>query len=117
MHGGPGSWSGKTILLVSLAGAYYLALNAVLISELVERVRQGSEPPAARQLVRVEASHTLEPSASCSELAGPDGAICRAEALLGRAAGKLNEQRRERRAAHEARRAIQPALAGNARQE
>ena len=44
--GGLRSMPGRTVVLVALAGGYYVALNAVLINELVERVQLGQRLPA-----------------------------------------------------------------------
>ena len=69
MLGGLRSMSGRTVVLVALAGAYYIALNAVLINELVERVQLGQRLPAAQ---RPAAMPDAQASAACGDLAGVD---------------------------------------------
>jgi len=39
LQSGLRSWSGRTVVLVALAAGYYVALNAVLIQELVAQVQ------------------------------------------------------------------------------
>ena len=102
-HGGWRSYSRRTIVFVALAAAYYVALNAVLINELVERVQTGSlTAPAAPSRGPVEPE---EASMSCADLGKLDRDICRADAMVTRASEVLREHRRERRAAQEQHRA------------
>ncbi len=102
MLGGLRSMSGRTVVLVALAGAYYIALNAVLINELVERVQLGQRLPAAQ---RPAAMPDARASAACGDLAGVDRDICRFESRIGQASGTLREEPREWRAARDATRA------------
>lgn len=96
------SMSGRMVVLVALAGAYYLALNAVLINELVDRVRQGQRLSTAQLPA---AMPDAQASAACGDLAGVDRHSCRFESRFGQASGTLREERREWRAAPDATRA------------
>ena len=95
------SMSGRTILFVVLAAAYYLVLNAVLINELIERVHMTPPPVAARSAFPLETPDPRDPAASCTKLAKRDRDICKAELLVGEASARLKErtlqERRERR--------------------
>jgi hypothetical protein len=78
----------------------YIALNAVLINELVERVHL--RLPAAQ---RPAAMPDARASAACGDLAGVDRDMCRFESRIGQASGTLREEPREWRAARDATRA------------
>ena len=96
------SMSGRMVVLVALAGAYYLALNAVLIKELIERVRLDQRLPTAQPPA---AMPDAKASATCGDLAGVDRDSCRFDSRMGQASGTLREERREWRAAPDATRA------------
>src|SRR5215471_14319303 len=105
LQSGLRSWSGRTVVLVALAAGYYVALNAVLIHELVAQV-QARIPVRAPVTMRLEDQEPREMSASCAELGRFDRGICRGESTITRASGMFVEHRRERRAAHEELRAV-----------
>ena len=97
-HGGWRSWSGRTIVVVVLAAVYYVALNAVLIHELVDRVHTGQPGSAG---TRHGAEAPQETPAGCADLGKIEHDICQAEAKLSRTSATLREQWRERRATHQ----------------
>ena len=112
-HDGMRSMSGKTILFVALAATYYVALNAVLIHEIIDRVRSSPSVPAAtRPLSPLLTPRLRDLSTSCVDLRRMDREICKAELLAGKASARFREERRERRAAGDERRrtATAPAL-------
>lgn len=98
------------MLFVGLAAAYYIALNAVLINEIIEQVKIGPQRPVAMRVAST--SDTADPqdaSTSCTQLAKADRDICKVELLVGKASDRFREQareeRRQRRAARDDRRA------------
>jgi hypothetical protein len=131
-HGWWRSMSGRTMVFVFLAAAYYVALNAVLINEIVEQVQMGPQRPVAmRSQSPVTAPDPQDPSAACAGLAKADRDICKAELLVGKASTRFSsegrEERRQRRAAREDwrqrtaaredRRSASPALTGTVHRE
>lgn len=119
-HDGMRSMSGKTILFVALAATYYVALNAVLIHEIIDRVRTSASVPAATRPFSPLISPGLrDVSTSCVDLRRMDREICKAESLAGKASARFREERRERRAAGDERRrtATAPALPGASHRE
>jgi hypothetical protein len=123
-HDGLRSMSGKTMLFVALAAAYYVALNAVLIHEIIDRVRTGtSDPAATRSHSSLVTPDPRDPSTSCGDHGRMDRGICKAELLAGKVSARFKERvgeaRRERRAARDERRrtAALPAVADASHRE
>ena len=123
-HDGLRSMSGKTMLFVALAAAYYVVLNAVLIHEIIDRVRTDPGAPAAtRSHSSLLTPDSRDPSTSCGDLGRMEREICRAELLAGKASARfeerVREERRERRAARDERRrpAASPAVPDASRRE
>jgi uncharacterized membrane protein len=117
------SMSGKTLVFVVLAAAYYLALNGFLLNEIIYQVRTGPQVPAAARPQPSNSSGMQNPAA-CGDLAGMNREICRAELRAGQVSARLRErtreERRERRAAREERRkaaSAAPALANAGHRE
>ncbi len=88
------STSRKPTLFIAVGATCYLALNAVLIHEIVEQVR--SVPRAATATPAYYQAKSLEPrgpSASCAELARVDRDICKGELLLDKATARWKQRR------------------------
>ena len=103
------SMSGKTMLFIFLGAAYYLALNALLINEIIDQVRTGPQRSAPARLDSLlQTPDPQDRDASCSGLAKGERAICKADLLADEASTRfrerMREERRERRAAREERR-------------
>ena len=64
LHGGWRSMSGKTMLFVVLGAAYYLALNAILINEIIECARK----PRRHDIESVGRTHDKPLLESCRDL-------------------------------------------------
>jgi len=115
LFGGWRSMSGRMIFFIVLAAVYYVALNVVLIQEIIERVQAGPQPPVVavqQSYASAEIGDSQDLSSSCSGLAKAERDTCRVELLVGKSVQAKGE-RRERRAVQERRPlAVQPALAG-----